>query len=176
MGRHPNRCAPGRGFTLVEMLVAMVLTLILVTSIAQFYAIVGDSVKDGRAMIEMGGQMRATVQRLKADLDLITVNVIPWTDDGSASGYFEYFEGIANDFNANGNFNAGLPIIDGLEDIDANNAPDLRELGVTNMIGDGDDFIAFTIRASGQPFNGRFTYPLNTGNPVIYTSQLAEVV
>src|SRR4051812_18919550 len=46
-------------FTLVELLIAMVLTLILITSIAQFYAIVGDSVKDGRAVIEMGGQMRA---------------------------------------------------------------------------------------------------------------------
>src|SRR6478736_2752953 len=110
-----------RGFTLVEMLVAMVLTLLLVTAIAEFYAIVGDSVKDGRAMIEMGGQLRAAVQRLKADLDLITVTVAPWSDEGSASGYFEYFEGIANDYNANANFytsgaNSGLPIPDATED------------------------------------------------------------
>src|SRR5215211_2056248 len=128
---HQSRAA----FTLVEMLVAMVLTLILVTSIAQFYAIVGDSVKDGRALIEMGGQMRAAVQRLKADLDLITVSVVPWTDDGSASGYFEYFEGYANDYNANGNFHSGgpkdrEPMVDATDE-----AALLQQLGVTNMLG-----------------------------------------
>src|SRR5687767_3881934 len=88
--------APGHcrsGFTLVEMLVAMVLTLILVTSIAQFYAIVGDSVKDGRAMIEMNQQLRATVERLKSDLDQVTVPVVPWADEGGAAGYFTIFEG-----------------------------------------------------------------------------------
>src|SRR5262245_25028641 len=189
MGRHPNRCAPGRGFTLVEMLVAMVLTLILVTAIAQFYAIVGDSVKDGRAMIEMGGQMRAAVQRLQADLALVTVSLVPWTDEGAASGYFEYFEGAANDYNANGNFytsgpNNGLPIIDATEDLrdatgtfvaNGDGIPDLQQFGVTNLLGDGDDFLAFTIRSSGQPFTGRYANPINTGTPVIYTSQLAEV-
>jgi type II secretory pathway pseudopilin PulG len=181
--------APGRqAFTLVEMLIAMVLTLLLITSIAQFYAIVGDSVKDGRAIIEMGGRLRSAVERLKSDLDLLTVTVVPWTDDGSASGYFEYFEGIANDYNANGNFTTGsnpLPIHDSsaAEDfVDAagaagnNSVNDLYDFGITNMIGDGDDFLAFTIRASGQPFTGRYTYPIQGGAPQIYTSQLAEVV
>src|SRR6478609_1988737 len=106
-----TRCArvsrPRTAFTLVELLIAMVLTLILITSIAQFYAIVGESVKDGRAIIEMGGQMRAAVERLRADLDQMTVAVVPWTDDGGASGYFEYFEGTACDYNANANFTTG---------------------------------------------------------------------
>src|SRR5205807_8118985 len=132
-------------------LVAMVLTLLLVMAIAEFYAIVGESVKDGRAMIEMGGQLRGVVQRLKSDLDLITVTVAPWTDEGSASGYFEYFEGIANDFNANGNFytsgaNSGLPIADATEDQNGNGILDLLEASppASSTIGDGDDFLAFT--------------------------------
>src|SRR5689334_11404316 len=135
-GPSPRPSPRGRGseggFTLVEMLVAMVLTLLLVTAIAEFYAIVGDSVKDGRAMIEMGGQLRAAVQRLKADLDLITVTVAPWTDEASASGYFEYFEGIANDYNANGNFQitsgTAVPIIDATEDVNSNGTLDLLEV------------------------------------------------
>ena len=57
-----------RAFTLVEMLVAMALTLILVYAIAHFYAIIGDAVKDGRGMIEMNQQLRAVTQRLKLDL------------------------------------------------------------------------------------------------------------
>ena len=38
-----------RAFTLIEMLIAMALTLILVYAIAEFYAYVGTTVKDGRA-------------------------------------------------------------------------------------------------------------------------------
>ena len=66
-----RRCR--RAFTLVEMLIAMALTLILVYAIAEFYAYVGNTVKDGRAMIEMNGQMRIATARLKADLELLTV-------------------------------------------------------------------------------------------------------
>src|SRR5262245_52487559 len=80
-------------FTLIEMLVAMALTLILVYSIAHFYAIVGDAVKDGRAMIELNQQLRAVAERLKDDLDLVTIPVVPWADEGGAAGYFEINEG-----------------------------------------------------------------------------------
>src|SRR5438309_998642 len=87
---------PRRGFTLVEMLVAMALTLILVYAIAHFYAIVGDAVKDGRAMIELNQQLRAVVERLKSDLDQVTIPVVPWADEGGAAGYFEINEGPLN--------------------------------------------------------------------------------
>src|SRR5437764_445519 len=92
-----------RGFTLVEMLVAMALTLILVYAIAQFYAIVGDAVKEGRAMIELNQQLRAVVERLKSDFDLVTVPLVPWADEGGAAGYFEINERSASDWDVNGN-------------------------------------------------------------------------
>src|SRR5947208_2815293 len=81
-------------FTLVEMLIAMALTLILVYAIAQFYAIVGDAVKDGRALIELNQQLRACVERLKSDLDQVTIPIVPWADEGGAAGYFEIREGL----------------------------------------------------------------------------------
>ena len=90
-------------FTLVEMLIAMVLTLIMVAAIAEFYARVGDSVKDGRAMIEMGSQMRNAVTRLKGDLELLTLSVGTVNDDGAGSGYFEINEGAGSDNDVNGN-------------------------------------------------------------------------
>lgn len=160
--------ARASAFTLVEMLIAMVLTLILVLAIAEFYAVIGDAVKDGRATIEMGGQLRAVVQRLKADLDQLTVSVAPWTDDGSASGYFEYYEGRGNDYEPFAN----NPLFDlsVLSDIHT-----LANQGVTNGLGDGDDFLAFTIRSSGQPFTGRYQ-PSGATAPTIINSQLAEVV
>src|SRR5947209_15863424 len=90
---HHSRRHPQRAFTLVEMLVAMALTLILVYAIAQFYAIVGDAVKDGRSMIQLNQQLRAVVERLKSDLDQITIPVVPWADEGGAAGYLEIYEG-----------------------------------------------------------------------------------
>jgi prepilin-type N-terminal cleavage/methylation domain-containing protein len=138
-----------RGFTLVEMLVAMALTLIMVYAIAEFYAYVGDSVRDGRAMIEMGGQLRAATQRLKRDLDSLTVRVVPWTDDGNNSGYFEYYEGRKSDKFPDGS----TSIID--DTSDADDIPEVSESNATNLLGDGDDILAFTINSGAEPFQGR---------------------
>lgn len=147
-----------RAFTLVEMLVAMALTLILVYAIAEFYAFVGDTVRDGRAMIEMSGEMRAVSTRLKADLDSLTVAVKPYANDGAAPGYFEYFEGLAkdSDVNANSTTDTGEPAI-------------FTSVNATSMLGDADDIIAFTIRSTGEAFTGKYN-----GNTV--RSNLAEVI
>src|SRR5688500_11020195 len=98
-----------RGFTLVEMLVSMVLTLIMVWAIAEFYARVGEAVKDGRAMIEARNQLRVVTQQLKADLDLVTVVPAPPIKDTilpgfavEGQGYIEYVEGIGSDSDPEG--------------------------------------------------------------------------
>jgi prepilin-type N-terminal cleavage/methylation domain-containing protein len=148
-GLSPKR----RGFTLVEMLIAMALTLIMVYAIAEFYAYVGDTVRDGRAMIEMGGQLRAASQRLKRDLDSLTVRVVPWTDDGNNSGYFEYYEGPRSD-----KFPDGATLITTISPAEA-----------TNLVGDADDILAFTINSGDEPFQGR------NGLGTV-TSRQAEVV
>jgi len=136
------------------MLVAMALTLIMVYAIAEFYAYVGDTVRDGRAMIEMGGQLRAASQRLKRDLDSLTVHVVPWTDDGNNSGYFEYYEGPRSD-----KFPDGSTPITSITSADA-----------TNLIGDGDDILGFTINSGAEPFQGR------NGTSGTATSRQAEVI
>jgi hypothetical protein len=150
-------------FTLVELLVAMVLTLILVTAIAQFFAIIGDSVKDGRAMIEVSGRVRAAVNRLTEDLENITCRVAPWTDDGSDGGYFEYVEGRANDFDANGDLIADWTLM----------AASLND-GNTTTFGDADDMLAFTVRSVDKPFTGRRVMPSN--QTAIIHSEAAEVI
>ncbi|HUE74435.1 MAG TPA: prepilin-type N-terminal cleavage/methylation domain-containing protein, partial [Pirellulaceae bacterium] len=51
-----------RAFTLLELLVAMALTLLLVYAMAEFYSYVGDTVRDGRAIVEMGSDIRNAVR------------------------------------------------------------------------------------------------------------------
>jgi prepilin-type N-terminal cleavage/methylation domain-containing protein len=136
-----------RGFTLVEMLVAMVLTLILVYALAEFYAYVGETVRDGRALIEVTGQLRGAIQRLKGDLDLRTAPVIPWADDGSGVGYFMIAEGIGKDWDPDGNGNADA----------AGNGTPVNENALQwgSLYGDIDDVIAFTARNKRDPWTGQ---------------------
>lgn len=123
--RRPSR---RRGFTLVEMLVTVVVTLLIMLSLVQMFQWVGESVADGRAMIEMAGTVRAATDRLQKDLDNLTVRVRPWPDMGSAEGYFEYFEG---------------------NQYDGATAP------ADTITGDLDDLVMFTAYADGTPFTGQ---------------------
>ncbi len=166
------RGAGQRAFTLVEMLVAMVLTLIMVAAIAEFYAFVGETVKDGRAMIEMSGGLRTAVQRLKSDLELVTLPVTPWTDDAGAWGYFEIGEGVASDCDIDGDLRIdSSPGSPWLADntVPQDGITDYENLGITTLLGDGDDYMAMTIRASGEPFTGR-------SGTAIATALHAEVI
>jgi hypothetical protein len=162
------------GFTLVEMLIAMGLTLIMVVAIAEFYGYVGTTVKDGRASIEMSAQVSNAASWLKSDLDLITVPVRPAADDGSGHGYFEVGEGIGYDLDPQNGTTLSSTL-----DTDNDGIPDYIQVGgnVSNLRGDTDDYLAFTIRSKGQSLVGQ--HQAIRGDPtslVSVSSSLAEVV
>ncbi len=139
------------GFTLVEMLIAMGLTLIMVVAIAEFYGYVGTTVKDGRAAIEMSAQVSNAATWLKSDLDLITVPVRPAADDGSGHGYLEVGEGIGYDLDPQNGTTISSTV-----DTDGDGIPDyISTANVSNLRGDTDDYLAFTIRSKGQSLVGQ---------------------
>lgn len=140
-------------FTLVELLVSMAISLIMVYAMVQFMVYVGDSVGDGRAMIELSGQLRGIRQRLHEDLSSLTVSVRPWPDEGGGLGYFEIYEGPKSDTDRDG---------DGTRDPATN----------TSLFGDFDDWLGMTIQAKGEPFVGR--YPADPSG--VASSRVAEVV
>jgi hypothetical protein len=160
------------------MLIAMALTLILVYAIAQFYAIIGDAVKDGRGMIEMNQQLRAVTQRLQLDLNQITVPAVPWADEGGAAGYLEIREGPASDWDVNQN---GRPDVDydvfNSVDINGLNGPDWSEPNVSNLLGDWDDWLGMTIRSGSLPFTGLVpqVHPLPVGSPLAPAGEVSGV-
>lgn len=171
-----------RGFTLLEVLVATAVTLLMMVSLAQAFKIIGDSMKQGRATLQMNNTLRSISFRLRHDLNNLTIRVDPPADSNAGSGYFEYFDGAMTDYTATL--------------FDKNNAPDLK-LQTTKIrssrFGDLDDILMFTSRAGDSWFVGRVpAFVINTSlvgtttdsdsdgtpdkyEPVMISSQLAEI-
>lgn len=109
MGRNRSR---GFGFTLVEMMIALVITLLIVFAMVEAFRWIGETTTVGRAVIEMLGQMRHARYRLEDDLSRCTVPLEPWrTEGGQHQGYFEYIEGPTTDDRVDNGpiINAGFP-------------------------------------------------------------------
>ena len=81
-------------FTLVEILVALTLTLILMTTVVTVFGRVGTSMRNARRALEQFDRLRTAAQQLNVDLSGITARL-----DGRAGrpeeglGYFELIEG-----------------------------------------------------------------------------------
>ncbi len=154
------------GYTLVEILVAMTLTLVLMTAVVTVFGGVGNGIANSRRAMEQFDRMRTAAQQLRIDLQGVTVTL-----DGRAGrpeqgrGYLEYIEGgLVSVPQANGN--PGVP--------QAINA-------VTNVndltVGQRGDILMFTTRNVIKPFLGRYQLNTDTTNPTypMLQSDVAEV-
>lgn len=131
LDRPTDKSTPRCAFTLIEMMIAMALTMLLILALTQMFDIVGDNFSQSRAALELSGKMRAVEARLQQDLDGITVPIRPWSDNSHGEGYFEYIEGAWRD-------SLGTHIA---------NDP---------MLGDWDDRLLFTAHSGEKPFQGSF--------------------
>ena len=66
-----------RGFTLVEMMISVALSLMVVFAVVRVFETLGNSVTDGRATIELSGSLRTAAQLLQDDLNGVTVTSLP---------------------------------------------------------------------------------------------------
>lgn len=154
-----------RGFTLVEMMVAVGLTVLMMTMVVTVFGLVMDSIRGSRASIEVNDRLRAAKNRLQADLAGVTVTVEPPRNPAMDEGYLELIEGPVGPVIAPGDV-AKTGELDSL----GNLAPD-------STVGDTDDILMFTVRSRGEPFVGRWPY-LVAGPALAYElvqSQVAEV-
>ncbi|MDR1289755.1 MAG: prepilin-type N-terminal cleavage/methylation domain-containing protein, partial [Planctomycetaceae bacterium] len=60
-----------RAFTLVELMVAMTLSLLLLLAVAKMFQGVGDTVNDTQSTLNMAANMNSTAMLLREDLDAI---------------------------------------------------------------------------------------------------------
>ena len=169
------------GFTLVEMLVAMAVTLIMMAALARSFGFVGNQVRDGRADVQLSNQLRDVSTRLSDELDAATVSLRPADAGYEPNGYFMYYEGPVTDatssiFRAQGS--GDTLSIDG------------------GTYGDFDDYLAFTATAkAGDWFVGkvpRYILDMKTAqlagtsymlpsdgsgfDPVVIRSKYAEII
>ncbi len=91
--REPNIASRSttRGFTIVEVLVALTITLIMMGAMAQAFKYMGTQIQSGRAAVELSGKVRATSVRLRDELRRVTANVTltpPLKTPGKVTSWF----------------------------------------------------------------------------------------
>ena len=175
------------GFTLVEMLVAMAVTLLMMVALARAFAYVGRQVQESRAVTQLTSELRDVTSRIHHDVKQCTVKLSANRGlEPDQNGYFLYYEGPLTDATSSlfrVDDSSGKPVL-----------PDSR-------YGDCDDYLAFTAVAKpGQWFRGKVprfllaqkdpagyptaVFPTNTGDPndpayqdlVVIESKYAEII
>jgi type II secretory pathway pseudopilin PulG len=168
---------PTAAFTLVEMLVAMAITLVMMAAVVTLFANVSNSVRNRRATIEMSGQLRHVRNVLQRDLQGATCPGATWQRPESNHGYIEIIEGQHKEGNASilldGNpADPGVPpwpnptwpptainpeIDHKLSTIPSSNLPFNAADWITDGagLGDHDDILMLTVRNEHEPFVGR---------------------
>lgn len=145
MNKMSNHSMQRFGFTLVEVLIAVVLTLVLLGLMIRAFSISGGEVSKGRAILETAGQLRATSELLRKDLAGMTVTMTP-NSLGTVNGYFEYIEGTFRDDTVH---------VESIGPDDARGTAD-DVIDISGAFGDVDDILMFTARSEDTPFRGRF--------------------
>jgi type II secretory pathway component PulJ len=151
---------PAYGYTLVEILVALTLTLILMTTVVTVFGRVGSTMRNARRALEQFDRLRTAAQQLNTDMNGITAR-----PDGRAGrpeeglGYLELIEGsyLFGTNGANGTYYG----------VNDKNAADYT-------VGERGDILMFVSRNAVRPFVGRFGKD-SSGNPQTIQSDVAEI-
>jgi hypothetical protein len=156
------------GFTLLEVLIATAVTLLMMISLAQMFKVIGDSMQQGRSVLELNNRLRSVVYRLRSDLDNLTVVPAPPADPATGPGYLQVFDGSTTDYTAATKL---IPTGGALP-------------GAASRFGDVDDILMATVRAGDVWFTGKVPQfvllkiaPTDPAHftPVSIASQHAEV-
>lgn len=159
---------PRPGMTLIEMLIAMTLTLIMMGAVAQIFGMLGEGVSNSRNTTELTERMRAVAYRLRQDLAGVSADMSAIGRPELASGYFELIEGPNTDELL---FSDSTVVLEkSRRDGDPMVTAYIAATGSDDrLLGDTDDLLAFTTRSDTSDFRGKL-------GPVGIRSQYAEVI
>jgi type II secretory pathway pseudopilin PulG len=175
-----------RALTLIEMLVALAVTLVMMAAVVNLFANISGSIRNRRAVIEVSGQLRQVRQRLALDLAGATCKARTWQRSSSDPGYIEILEGERNDADpsiltdgdyANSELEYSTSLVPSGGDPTMTATTPARAAGfvmptgaVTNggALGDWDDILALTVQSESEPFKAEV-------DNALIESQYAEV-
>ncbi|MEN6366689.1 MAG: hypothetical protein ABFC88_07735, partial [Thermoguttaceae bacterium] len=155
------------GYTLIEILVATVLSLLLLGAVVRMFGDVGRGITDSRSLLESADRLRLAAMRLQQDLAGVTVTMSPPRKPENNEGYFEYIEGPVGSM---GTVSSAMTQPYQV----AQNAVDFSPAQPDRTIGDFDDILMFTTRSVGRPFVGKH-YNTLTNQTESISSEVAEV-
>ncbi|MBA4016383.1 MAG: hypothetical protein C0483_04270 [Pirellula sp.] len=165
-------------FTLLEVLIALTITLILMGLVMEMFTRVSAGINNSRANMDLNDQLRHAKNRLILDLRGATAPTVPPLDPNMHLGYFEYVEGPRV---ATSQFAANSTGGDMGEQLGGNwftsRGPTwpagAANLNVNSVIGDNDDILMFTTCSYDDKFVGRGG--IKNGVPLALKSRHAEV-
>jgi type II secretory pathway pseudopilin PulG len=186
------------GLTLIEMLVAMAITLVMMAAVVTLFANMSESIRNRRAAIETGAQLRQVRNRLAMDLAGATCRGSTWQDPAENQGYIEIIEGRHSDkdpsdlilpanLNTNNGIDTSISLIPSSQAFNPDTGEAAGPTGPINIgvgavtdgraLGDWDDILALTVRSESDPFVVRddMGTPADPTDDVIVESPLAEV-
>ncbi|MBR2695265.1 MAG: prepilin-type N-terminal cleavage/methylation domain-containing protein [Thermoguttaceae bacterium] len=142
----------GKGYTLIEVMIAVTLTLVLMYALAAIFGRVTSIMTQTQDILSMTNNLRAAKDRLREDLENLTVPHLKAPT--SKYGFFSYSEGLGNAFQYLDYGGYWKP--DNSRKFTTYGNFDRRTPTVDNTVGDTDDILSFTVRApAGKWFRGR---------------------
>ena len=133
------------GLTLVEILIALSMTLIVLGVMTSAFQFASEEMQNGRALIELANRARIVEDQLRTDFGNLTVETRVYDGTDRPNGYFEYIEGSIRD--------------------------DTFAASADSFQGDCDDVLAFTARSSdGALYRGRQNFASTLDPCLLYTS------
>ncbi len=131
-----------RGFTILEVLIALTASLLLMLGLARAYKLLSNKITSRQSELDLSSRLRDVALRLRDELQRATCDMRPPAQQGAAEGYLVYHEGPFTD---------STTILGSV----ANPTPLAEKYFPDSRFGDFDDFLAFTATAKeGAPFAG----------------------
>jgi hypothetical protein len=125
------------GLTLVEVLIALAITLIILLRMTQAFTIASKEMGIGRNRLMVSERVQTAADLIRDDLERLSLRTGPVVSAAAGVGYLEIVDGPYRD----------------LTFLDTPNAV----IGTpSNLLGDIDDILMFTAVSPGRPFKGRF--------------------
>jgi hypothetical protein len=137
--------------TLIELMIALAISMLMMSAVIMLFANIVGSLVDGRALIEVSERLRTVRNRLQLDLAGHTATTIPPLRPEDGQGYLEIIEGPNTD-------NSGTVVITPTLKVGYAGVYHLGKSGqepyTNSIMGDADDMLMLTVRSQGEPFVG----------------------